>query len=193
MEAFDPPRELVQRLAERTAPVRLGPAAAVEPRAQLALLPPGQRGHLLGRGRPLDHGQRLQHRVVQVRGDLRPLLRSDPLPALLGELAERPPHPRAQDQPQPGGGDQHGERDAAGHPGGEQRVVRGQKAGHPRQHQHAAQQDAQPGDPARPAVDERLAREPRRHPGQPLWPCPTEPAPCGCGPSTPRTQAVGSF
>ena len=72
--------------------LRVGRArrAAVEPRAQLALLAAGERGDLARVvGALLHQRERLQHRVVQVRGDLGALLRADPLGALGGQRRAR--------------------------------------------------------------------------------------------------------
>ena len=56
---------------------------AVQPGAQLALLPAGERGDLARVvGALLHQRERLQHRVVQVGGDLGALLRADALGAL---------------------------------------------------------------------------------------------------------------
>ena len=73
----------------------VGGLADVEPRAQVALLRPGQPGHG-GRvvGALLDQRQGLQHRVVQVGGDVGPLLGADPLLALGVEVGGEPEHPR---------------------------------------------------------------------------------------------------
>ena len=74
---------------------------AGEPVAQLALLAAGERRDLARVvGALLHQGQRLQHRVVQVGGELGALLRADPLGALGGEVAPEPPQERRQDQRQ---------------------------------------------------------------------------------------------
>ena len=69
----------------------VGGLAGVEPGPQVALLGAGQPGHG-GRvaGVLLDQGQRLQHRVVQVGGDVGALLGADPLGALGGEVGGEP-------------------------------------------------------------------------------------------------------
>ena len=72
--------------------------------AQLPFLGAGQAHHVLGVvGRPLDQCQRLQHRVVDVRGHLGPLLGPGAGLALGDEVAH-------QAQP-PGPEDDHGGRD----------------------------------------------------------------------------------
>jgi hypothetical protein len=58
----------------------------VQPRPQLTLLHARQRRHPRGVLRALDERERLQHRVVQVRRDVLPLLRTDAFPALLAHL-----------------------------------------------------------------------------------------------------------
>ena len=76
-----------------------GSRPPVQPRAQLALLAAGERGHLARVvGALLHQRERLQHRVVQVRGDLGALLRADPLGALGGQPAHEPQPPRREDQ-----------------------------------------------------------------------------------------------
>ena len=70
------------------APVGLGAAlVVVEPGPQLALLAAGQAARLLGLvGVPLDEGEGLQHRVVQVGGHVGALLAADALAPLVAEL-----------------------------------------------------------------------------------------------------------
>ena len=71
----------------------------VQPVAQLALLGPGQLGHLGGvAGLALDQGEGLQHRVVQVRRDLGPLDLAHPQRPLALEVAPQPQAPRGEDQ-----------------------------------------------------------------------------------------------
>ena len=84
-----------------------------QPAAQVALLGPGQR-HDRARvvGLALDQRQRLQHRVVQVRGHVGLLLLQDPLAALVVELAQQPPHQWPGDQAEPEG-DDHEQQDRA--------------------------------------------------------------------------------
>ena len=73
--------------------------AAVEPRAQLALLAAGEAGDLARVvGLALHQRERLQHGVVQVRGELGALLRAHALGALVGEPAHEPDPPRREDQ-----------------------------------------------------------------------------------------------
>ncbi len=63
------------------------PLRLVEPGAQVALLGPGQTANLAGVVRvALDQRERVQHRVVDVGGDLGPLLGADAHQALLGEV-----------------------------------------------------------------------------------------------------------
>ena len=64
-----------------------GRAAVEQPGAQLPLLSASHLDDLLRLVRAaLDHGQRLQHRVVHPRGHVRPFLGPDPGPALLGQV-----------------------------------------------------------------------------------------------------------
>ena len=73
--------------------------AAVEPRAQLALLAarePGDLARVVGLA--LHQRERLQDGVVQVRGELGALLRAHALGALVGEPAHEPDPPRREDQ-----------------------------------------------------------------------------------------------
>ena len=89
----------------------VGGLAGVQPRPQVALLRAGQPGDG-GRvvGALLDQGQGLQHRVVQVRGDVGPLLGADPLLALGAEVGGQPEHPRADHEGQPGDAEQPGDQ-----------------------------------------------------------------------------------
>ena len=87
----------LERRRERAALAQRAPA--VQPRAQLALLAAREAGHLARVLRPALHQrERLQHRVVQVRGELGALLRADALGALVGEPAHEPDPPRREDQ-----------------------------------------------------------------------------------------------
>ena len=73
-------------------------APAAEPRAQLALLAARERGDLRRVvGALLHERERLEHRVVQVRGDLGALLRADALGALGVERAHEAHDPRRED------------------------------------------------------------------------------------------------
>ena len=88
----------------------LGPGrrAGVEPVPQLALLGPGQPGHLGGVARlALDQGEGLQHGVVQVRGDLGPLGLAYAQRPLALEVAPQPQPPRCEHQAH---AEQHRER-----------------------------------------------------------------------------------
>ena len=87
-----------ERADERVA--RRG-AVAVEPAAQLALLPPRERGDAARLvGVALDQRERLQHRVVHARGDLGALLDADARRALGVALARELPEPRPDDEQQ---------------------------------------------------------------------------------------------
>ena len=78
-----------------------GGALAVQPLPQLPLLAAGQAADLPAVGGPLlDQGQRLEHAVVEVGGDIGPLLGQDPRPA-----ARRPGCGRAG----PGGAEHEGQ------------------------------------------------------------------------------------
>ncbi len=96
--------------------------AVEQPRPQLALLAPGERRHLARVvGALLHQGERLQHRVVEVRRELGPLLRADPLGALDREVAAQAPEKRREDEAQRHRGDddrQHHVARLAQHPVG---------------------------------------------------------------------------
>ncbi len=99
---------------------------AVEPGTQVALLAagqPGDRGAVVGGA--LDERERLQHRVVQVGGDVGTLLAAHPLLALGGQVGGQPVEPRADDD-----GD-------ARHPdqGGQHQVTGGRGAAAAQEHQ----------------------------------------------------------
>ena len=80
------------------------PVIAVEPAAQLALLPARERGDApLIAGAPLDERERLQDGVVNARCHLGALLTADARRALLVALEGELPEPRADDQEQPAG------------------------------------------------------------------------------------------
>ena len=71
------------------------PLGVVQPGAQLALLAAGQPGDLARLvGVALDQRQRLQHRVVQVRGDVGPLLGADRAPRAPRSGGDQPPPQR---------------------------------------------------------------------------------------------------
>ena len=85
---------------------------SVQPGPQVALLgagEPGDRGGVVGV--LLDQGQRLEHRVVQVGGQVGPLLGAHPLRPLGGQVGGEPVDPGPQDDGQPddtdAGRDQH--------------------------------------------------------------------------------------
>ena len=87
-------------------------AVAVEPAAQLPLLPARERGHAPRVVRvPLDQRQRLEHGVVDARRHVGSLLAADPRGALGVALDGKPPDPGPADQ----------EQRARDCPGGEQR------------------------------------------------------------------------
>src|SRR5215218_7578107 len=95
---LDPGRDL---LHGRPQPALVRHRGPVQPGPQLPLLAAGQADDL-GRGvGPLDQGQGVQHRVVQVGGHLGPGLGADAAPALLGQLAGQPGRPGAEDQAEP--------------------------------------------------------------------------------------------
>ena len=156
--------------AARLSPSR--PARAVEePCPQLALLAPGQLRDLARvAGALLHQGQRLQHRVVQVGGELGALLGADPLGPLAGEVAAEPPEKRSQDQRQPRRRRDHREHDVA-------RIAEDVVRGEEEQHRAEDQRDAEatpvevgepagrvglrrPGGCRRPAAVPRLTRPP---------------------------------
>ena len=92
-----------QRRHERGAFVAERPVA-VQPAAQLALLPAGERRHPAWLVRmPLDQRQRLQHGVVDARRHVRALVAADPGRALGVPVERQPPHPGAGDQQQRAG------------------------------------------------------------------------------------------
>ena len=70
-----------------------------QPAAQLALLHPRQ-AHDFTRivGAPLHERERLQHRVVQVRGDLGPLVGADALAPFPDECVHEPREPGTDDE-----------------------------------------------------------------------------------------------
>ena len=113
------------RLQRGGEPVVVALRGRRQPRAQLALLAAGQRGHLARVvGALLHERERLQHRVVEVRGHLGALLRADALRALGGQRAHEPERPRREDDPEHDGHHEHGEDDVAR---GGQRVVGGEE------------------------------------------------------------------
>ena len=88
---------------------------AVEPGAQVALLAagqPGDGGAVVGGA--LDQRQGLQHRVVQVGGDVGALLAAHPLLALRGQVGGQPVEPRPDHDPDAGDADQGGQHQVAG-------------------------------------------------------------------------------
>ena len=87
MGVLDVGRRGAQRRDQRVAGLLVG---AVEPRPELALLSTSKRGHgCLVAGVLLQQREGLEHRVVQVRGDVGALLRAYECAALLGQVAEQ--------------------------------------------------------------------------------------------------------
>ena len=87
------PRPPPRPRGERAGGARL--AVGVEPRAQLALLPPRERRDASRVVRlALDQGERLQHRVVDAGGEVGALLDANAGVALGVALAYEPPRPR---------------------------------------------------------------------------------------------------
>src|SRR5690606_3561942 len=134
---------------------RLG-AVVVEPRAQLALLRPGDPGDGLGVVRLLaDERERLQDRVVQVRGDVGPLGLARTRRAFLRQLSRETQPPRREHERDP---EQHRDRGEGGvDRRGHRRTLRDE------------QQDADDGehDPAHEAQDAHRGA-PARDPAGPL-------------------------
>ena len=108
---LDPGRD---RLDGRAQPALRRHRDPVEPGPQLALLPAGQADDLRRGVGPLDQGQGVQHRVVQVGGHLGAGLGADAAAALLGQLGGQPGRPGAEDQAEPDHGDGHPEQGVAG-------------------------------------------------------------------------------
>ena len=119
-------------------------------------------------GVALDQRQRLQHRVVHVRRQLGPLLRPDPLPPLLGELAGRADQPRSGDQRDAGHDDQPADEPVDR---GRQTTSSTDEAGPADDHEHHADDDADPraaagrrdGGRTPPAGPLRIVRDPPQH------------------------------
>jgi histone deacetylase complex regulatory component SIN3 len=91
-------------------------------------------------GALLDQGQGLEHRVVQVRGHVGPLLGPDPLLALGAEVGGQPEHPRADDQGQTGHPEQAGDQR---HPSLAERAA--VDTDHHQRHDHEHDARADPG------------------------------------------------
>ncbi len=78
---------------------RVGVGRRVEHRPQGSLLPPGEPDDLPRRlGVALDQRERLQHRIVEVRGEGGALLAADALTSLFGQLRRHADPPRSGDQ-----------------------------------------------------------------------------------------------
>jgi len=100
------------RAERRSKTPLLRPASiAGEPVSELALLTAGQRRHLTWVvGALLHQGEGLEHGVVKVCRELRPLLRANALGALEREIASEPPQERRKDQAQRNKHHDRGER-----------------------------------------------------------------------------------
>jgi hypothetical protein len=181
-------------------------AAAVEPRAQLALLAAGERGDVARVvGLALHQRERLQDGVVQVRGELGALLRAHALGALVGEPAHEPDPERREDQR---GRHQHHDHRQHHVAGGRQLVVEVEEQQRGADHQPDAQRRAPERAVARaPALDlgglrrglrrarrlapdQRAARRRRARPATPARRRPT--APTRGTAAAPRTSASRS-
>ena len=100
VELLDVGRRGRERRDERGAVVAERPRG-VEPAAQLPLLAPSERGDATRLARvTLDERERLQHRVVDARGDVGALVRADPRGALGVALEREPPEPGPADEQQ---------------------------------------------------------------------------------------------
>ncbi len=117
---------IVASIAARRPAVWRGVAAPVEPTAQLTFLATGQTddGGIVGTA--LDERQRLQHRVVQVRGHLFAFGGADAGPTFVGEVAHERRDPRRQHQTEPGDDDAHHQEGVAC--GGQIEVQRDRRA-----------------------------------------------------------------
>ena len=90
-----------------------GRPALEQPGPQLSLLGPGQAHHVLRVvGRALDEGERLQHRVVHVRGHLAPFLGQRPRFTFGHQVADQADPPRPEDD-HDGGDHQQGAAERA--------------------------------------------------------------------------------
>src|SRR5215207_5363854 len=140
---LDPGRD---RLDGRPQPALGRHRDPVQPGPQLPLLAPGQPDHL-GRGvGPLDQGQGVQDRVVEVGGHLGPGLGADPATALVGQLGGQPGRPGGEDQHQPDQGDGHPEEGVAGR--GQVGAGVGEPEAEAAGHKQAADHDPDQADPA---------------------------------------------
>ncbi len=128
----------------------------------LVVVQPGTQVALLGSGEPgdgprvfgllLDQREGLQHRVVQQRGDVRPLLAADPLLPLGCEVTGQPQQPGADDQRDPEDPDQPDDDDGQGElelPGlqgqqGHRQQDQRQPDDHPRDRGRATRPEHQP-------------------------------------------------
>ncbi len=94
----------------------VGGLAGVQPGPEVTLLGPGEPGDGGAVvGVLLDQGQRLEHRVVQVRGQVGALLGADPLGPLGGQVGGQAVDPRPDHDAEADHGQQRGDRDVAGH------------------------------------------------------------------------------
>ena len=118
--------------------------AAVEPRPQVTLLGAGEPGDLHGVvAAALDQGEGLQHGVVQVRGDLRPLRLAGAGRALGVQIAPEPDPPRREDD---GGAGQDGDGGDEHAPGGGE-VALDDDEHDADEHEHQARDDAEDAPP----------------------------------------------
>ena len=94
-----PARRARRRASRRTADRRDSCRRREQPAAQLAFLH-AREPHDLARivGAALHERERLEHGIVQVRGDLGALVGTDPLPPLADELVHQRPQPGSDDQ-----------------------------------------------------------------------------------------------
>src|SRR5215211_7211158 len=130
----------------------------VQPGPQLPLLAAGQAHDLGGGGGPLDQGQGVQDRVVQVGGHLGPGLGADPAPALLGQLVDQAGRPGAEDEAEPDQGDGHPEQDVPGR--GQVGAGVGEAEAEAGADQQAPDQDPDEADPAGEQGLDRVAGQP---------------------------------
>ena len=142
-----------------------GGGAVVEPGPQLALLAPGQRRDVGRVVAPLDQGEGVQHRVVEMGGDLGPLLGADALAALLAGVADQAEDPGTEDQAEPGRGHQHHQQGGARR---RQGPVGDQEDGHAGCDQQRAAGNAERRDPAPEDARHRVAGQVLADPGPAL-------------------------
>ena len=118
----------------------VGGLAGVQPGAQVALLGAGEPRHRGSvAGVLLDQGQRLQHRVVQVRREVGALLGAHALGSLGGEVGGQAVDPRPDDDGQSGDAEHAGECDVAGG---------ADRAAAQREHHEGGDDEGEPGEHA---------------------------------------------